>query len=86
MNYLDKFRDRLTRAILEPIDTLELDVYLLTSIYDFDSGNSNSDDRYIPASEDEIHRKEYAVKKEFRDLEKEVFGDSSLDENEDDYF
>ncbi len=78
LNYLDKFRDRLTRAILEPIDTLELDVYLLTSIYDFDSGNSNSDDRYIPASEDEIHRKEYAVKKEFKNLEKEVFGDSDL--------
>jgi hypothetical protein len=85
-NYLDLFKDHLTDAILEPIDELQLDVYLLTSLCDFDSGQGLDYDRYIPADDEEILSKDHQTKKEFRDLEKEVFGDSSLDENEDDYF
>ena len=85
-NYLDLFKDHLTDAILEPIDELQLDVYLLTSLCDFDSGQGLDYDRYVPVDEEEILSKYHQTKKEFRDLEKEVFGDSSLDENEDDYF
>lgn len=84
-NYLDLFKEKLTDAILDPIDKLQLDVYLLTSLYDFDLNRVITDDRYVPASEKEIFSKGHQTKKEFRDLEKEVFGDSSLDENKDDY-
>ena len=85
-NYFDLFKENLTDAILDPIDKLQLDVYLLTSLYDFDLNRVITDDRYVPASEKEIFSKGHQTKKEFRDLEKEVFGDSSLDENKDDYF
>ena len=61
-------------------------MYLLTSLCDFDSGQGIDHDRYVPADEKEIFSKGHKTKKEFRDLEKEVFGDSSLDENKDDYF
>ena len=84
-NYFDLFKEKLTDAILDPIDKLQLDVYLLTSLYDFDLNRVITDDRYVPASEKEIFSKGHQTKKEFRDLEKEVFGDSSLDENKDDY-
>ena len=85
-NYFDSFKDHLTDAILEPIDELQLDVYLLTSLCDFDSGQGIDHDRYVPADEKEIFSKGHQTKKEFRDLEKEVFGDSSLDENNHDYY
>lgn len=84
-NYFDLFKEKLTDAILDPIDKLQLDVYLLTSLYDFDSGQRYHDDRYVPADEKEIFSRGHKTKKEFRDLEKEVFGDSSLDEDEDFY-
>lgn len=84
-NYLDLFKENLTNAILDPIDKLQLDVYLLTSLYNFDSGREIDDDRYVPADEEEIFSKGHQTKKEFRDLETDVFGDSSLDKDKDDY-
>jgi len=78
-NYLDLFKEKLTDAILDPIDKLQLDVYLLTSLYDFDSGRGIDYDRYVPADEKEIFSRGHQTKKEFRDLEKDVFGDSDLD-------
>ncbi|NDK09021.1 hypothetical protein EOM39_07335, partial [Candidatus Gracilibacteria bacterium] len=78
--FMYRFQSRLFSAIDRPVDTLELDVYLLTSLHNFDSGNSISadDDRYIPADEYEISDKQDQVRTEFKNLEKEVFGDSDL--------
>ena len=62
-------------------------MYLLTSLCDFDSGQGIDHDRYVPADEKEIFSKGHKTKKEFRDLEKDVFGDSDLDLSYDkDYF
>lgn len=81
--FMYRFQSRLFSAIYRPVDKLQLDVYLLTSLHNFDSGNSNSadDDRYIPADEYEISDKQDQVRTEFKNLEKEVFGDSSLEED-----
>ena len=78
--FMDRFQSRLFSTIYRPVDKLSLDVYLLTSLHNFDHYNHTDDDRYIPADEYEISDKQDQVRTDFKSLETDVFGDSNIDD------